>query len=218
MQAFSPASLTLALAISASLAACGSAQAPVGRAGAGGVGGSEADAADGGGKVGSSGSAGTSGASDAALDDAAEELDASDAGDQDASSIAPQHLPAYPDPVTPSENLHSPEKALLGKILFWEEQLSSDDSVACGTCHRAAAGGSDPRAPSADSRHPGADGMLGTADDPHGAQGIRRCEIVGGQLRRKPDATFGDRVQVTRRKPPSYLDAMFAPDLFWDGR
>ena len=24
--------------------------------------------------------------------------------------------------------------------------------------------------------------------------------------------------QVTRRKPPSYLDAMFGADLFWDGR
>jgi cytochrome c peroxidase len=32
------------------------------------------------------------------------------------------------------------------------------------------------------------------------------------------DSVFGMQPQVTRRKPPSYLDAMFAPSIFWDGR
>jgi cytochrome c peroxidase len=116
----------------------------------------------------------------------------------------------------PAENAYSYEKAILGKILFWEEQLSSDDTVACGSCHHPSAGGSDPRAATA--RHPGADGVLNTDDDPHGALGIARCDDSSGTVVRKADAVFGMNVQVTRRKPPSYLDAMFAQALFWDGR
>ena len=36
-------------------------------------------------------------------------------------------------------------KASLGKALFWDEQLSSTGTVACGTCHIPAYGGTDPR-------------------------------------------------------------------------
>ena len=61
-------------------------------------------------------------------------------------------------------------KRVLGKILFWEEQLSSDDTVACGTCHIPAAGGADPRL----SANPGPDGLFGTADDTIGSAGIVR--------------------------------------------
>ena len=50
---------------------------------------------------------------------------------------------AYPKVKFTAENPFSPEKALLGKALFWDEQLSSDNTMACGTCHRPAAGGSD---------------------------------------------------------------------------
>jgi cytochrome c peroxidase len=35
--------------------------------------------------------------------------------------------------------------AALGKILFWDEQLSSDNTMACGTCHPPRAGGTDER-------------------------------------------------------------------------
>src|SRR6185503_15239054 len=64
---------------------------------------------------------------------------------------------AYPAVKAPVENPPTPEKAILGKILFWDEQLSSDDTVACGTCHRAGSGGSDPRSNQLSSRHPGPD-------------------------------------------------------------
>ena len=37
-------------------------------------------------------------------------------------------------------------------------------------------------------------------------------------LKPKQDAIYGLKSQVTTRKPPSYLDAMFFPTLFWDGR
>jgi cytochrome c peroxidase len=54
-----------------------------------------------------------------------------------------------PVPV-PAENPITEPKRVLGKVLFWDEQLSSDDTVACGTCHLPAHGGSDPRT----GRHP----------------------------------------------------------------
>jgi cytochrome c peroxidase len=90
--------------------------------------------------------------------------------------------------------------------------------MACGTCHRPGAGGSDPRASQASAIHPGQDGLFGTEDDRRGAQGIKRCTDTAGVISYKADATFGLNVQVTSRKPPTYLDAMFAADLFWDGR
>ncbi len=72
-----------------------------------------------------------------------------------------QDRPLGPVPVPP-ENPITEAKRVLGKILFFDEQLSSDDSVACGTCHVMSVGGADPRrAPAA-----GADGLLGTADEP----------------------------------------------------
>jgi cytochrome c peroxidase len=125
-------------------------------------------------------------------------------------------FPPYPEVSFPQENPFSLEKAILGKILFWDEQMSSDNTVACGTCHRAGSGGTDPRGASPASRHPGA--TADPQDDIHGAQGIKRCTIAGNVVTYKADAVFGLNVQVTSRRPPSYLDAMFAPDIFWDGR
>ncbi len=130
---------------------------------------------------------------------------------EDTSVIFPRPGVPYPP-----ENLHTTEKAVLGKILFWEQQLSADDTVACGSCHQGSAGGSDTRAGLA--LHPGADGIDETGDDVHGSLGIRRCEMIAGVPVAKDDEIFGDRVQVTDRKTPSFLDAMFAPSLFWDGR
>lgn len=122
---------------------------------------------------------------------------------------------AYPVVRYPAENPDDDRKALLGKILFWDEQLSTDDTVACGTCHRGAAGGSDPRSATADARLPGLDGMLEpvpgpTSDDIRGALGIAACDAQG----RRMNAAL----QVTQRKPPTNLDAMFTGDTFWDGR
>jgi cytochrome c peroxidase len=145
---------------------------------------------------------------------------ASGAPDDAATPDASPAFPPYPAVPYPAENPNTPAKAILGKILFWEEQLSSDDTVACGTCHRSVAGGSDPRASTSESRHPGPDAIRGTPDDIHGSLGIARCKIEGdgGTLTYIEDAVFGLDRQVTRRKAPTYLDAMFAQDTFWDGR
>jgi cytochrome c peroxidase len=118
--------------------------------------------------------------------------------------------PPYPPTPYPAENPDSDDKALLGKILFWDEQLGGDGTVACGTCHRPNAGGSDPRSSTPAAALPGPDNDLGTADDVHGSLGVVRCNPQGVHT--------GTSVQVTGRKAPSYLDAMFSPRLFWDGR
>lgn len=117
-----------------------------------------------------------------------------------------------PPPPVPAGNPLTAAKALLGKALFWDEQLSSSRTVACGTCHIFAHGGSDPRAAAP---HPGPDGQPGTADDIHGSPGVVRHDTQGHFVR---DAIFGIRPQVTARKAPSPINAAYATELFWDGR
>ncbi|HEX2874515.1 MAG TPA: cytochrome c peroxidase [Polyangiaceae bacterium] len=120
----------------------------------------------------------------------------------------------YPDSFYPPENPYSPEKTLLGKILFWEEQLSSRDTHACGTCHQPGAGGSDPRAASS-LLGAGPNGVFGDDDDARGSGGVVRCDSAGAA---KADPVYGLNVQLTPRKTPSSLDAWFFDELFWDGR
>src|SRR5262249_22701634 len=102
-------------------------------------------------------------------------------------------------------------KRVLGKMLFWDEQLSSDNTVACGTCHRPGAGGSDPRV----ARHPGVDGVFMTPDDIIGSPGIARADSFGNPV---ADPLFGFDVPVTRRAAPTWLLAPWSRELFWDGR
>lgn len=111
----------------------------------------------------------------------------------------------------PEENPITEAKRVLGKILFWDEQLSSDDKVACGTCHKPAAGGADNRL----ALNPGFDRIFGTADDITGSPGIQALDADGNPLN---DPLFGHTPQVTGRATPSFLTAMFADRLFWDGR
>jgi cytochrome c peroxidase len=112
----------------------------------------------------------------------------------------------------PAQNPSTPPKVVLGKILFWEEQLSSDDSVACGTCHLPEFGGGDGRL---GGLHPGFDGVFGTADDVAGSGGIVR-QAINGDF--KPHGAFGLRRQATGRSSPTNLGAAHFTELFWDGR
>lgn len=123
-----------------------------------------------------------------------------------ATSPVAAELPPVP---VPAENPITEEKRVLGKILFWDEQLSSDDSIACGTCHRPASGGADPRA----GYHPGA--LPGTIDDVAGSPGISRMNDAGQPVQ---DPIFGTEPQVTARIAPSVFGALWAESLFWDGR
>ena len=78
---------------------------------------------------------------------------------------------------------------MLGKFLFWEEQLSANNAVACGTCHAFSAGGVDVR----DGVNPGLDGLYGTADDIHGSQGVPVRDAAG----RLVASEYGLEAQVT---------------------
>ncbi len=125
-----------------------------------------------------------------------------------ATSLSAQGLP--PQPVPP-ENPITPAKATLGKLLFWDEQMSSNNRVACGTCHTFAAGGGDLRRVV----NPGNDGVLPSPDDIFGSPGVVRSDASNDYL---PDAKFGLQTQVTRRAAPGMMLAAWFPDLFWDGR
>ena len=114
-------------------------------------------------------------------------------------------------PSDPPENPLTPEKAVLGKVLFWDEQLSSDNTVACGSCHRPAAGGADVRIV----RLAGPDGLLNTNDDVFGSPGVIRSDA---QNLYEPDPVHGFLPQVTGRNSPSFLMASYNTELFWDGR
>lgn len=114
-------------------------------------------------------------------------------------------------PTTPAENPITEEKRILGKILFWEEQLSSSNNVACGTCHRAEAGGGDPRG----ALNPGFNGIYGGPDDVFGSLGVR---YSGPANDFQPEPTFGLNPQVTARTSPSVFTAAYHQELFWDGR
>jgi hypothetical protein len=116
-----------------------------------------------------------------------------------------------PPPPQPSENPITEAKRVLGKILFWEEQLSSNSAVACGSCHSPANGGGDPRV----GVNPGFDELALTADDVVGSPGVPRTDSNGVPV---DDPLFGFEVQVTGRSANTTIGAAYAPELFHDGR
>lgn len=115
-------------------------------------------------------------------------------------------------PPVPTANPITEPKRVLGKILFWDEQLSSDNTVACGTCHVPTSGGGDPRTTS---RHPGPDGIFGNADDRRGSFGIIHST---SDSQYEPEETFFLQRQVTRRATNTMIMAAYQQFLFWDGR
>ncbi len=120
-------------------------------------------------------------------------------------------------PTAPAGNPVTATKAALGKALFWDEQLSSTRTVACGTCHLAIKGGSDPRslASNTNARHPGADNIFGTADDIQGSPGVPLAQANGSYT---ATTAFGLREQVTKRRSMPHINAGYPNALFWDGR
>ncbi len=142
-------------------------------------------------------------------------LSASDSGVR-ANGVINGNPPLNPPPAPPG-NPVTAAKAYLGKTLFWDEQLSSTRTVACGTCHFAANGGSDSRAiiGSTRARNPGADGVFNTADDVFASPGVISNNADGTY---SLSSVYGFHEQVTGRKSRSYIDAGFSNSLFWDGR
>lgn len=129
-----------------------------------------------------------------------------------ASAAVAQGLPPLP---VPAGNPITPNKALLGKALFFEEQVSATHTVACATCHDLArGGGSDHRAAGAGSVHPGPDAVFGTRDDIVGSRGVPGKEADG----RYRATAFGLADQVTGRRSMPVINAAYAQSAFWDGR
>lgn len=126
--------------------------------------------------------------------------------------------PLNPPPPPPLGNPITATKIYLGKALFWDEQLSSTRTVACGTCHHANTGGADPRSvPLATlSFNPGPDGISGSPDDIRGSAGVPNTNPDGSYV---SVANYGLNAQVTGRKTVSHINAAYSPNvLFWDGR
>jgi cytochrome c peroxidase len=126
----------------------------------------------------------------------------------------PPPLQPLAAPVAPAGNPITTDKTQLGKALFWDEQLSSTRTVACGTCHQPVAGGSDPRS-TPTTLHPGPNGTFGNADDIVGSPGVIATNAAG--LQQLADF-FGIAQQVTGRYSPSAINSAYPPELFWDGR
>lgn len=117
-------------------------------------------------------------------------------------------LPPVP---VPPQNPISEAKRVLGKILFWDEQLSFDNTVACGSCHQPRFGGTDGR----HAVNPGHDGVLGTTDDVFASAGVVHRNSRGVAVK---DPVFGYGPQVGGRAAPSNFGGLWADSLFWDGR
>jgi cytochrome c peroxidase len=120
--------------------------------------------------------------------------------------------PLNPPPPAPVGNNLTAAKAYLGKVLFWDEQMSATRTVSCGTCHHSGSGGTDPRSLVT---NPGPDGVLANADDIHGSAGVPSNNADGRYVN---VATYGINDQVTGRRTVAYVNAAYAPVLFWDGR
>lgn len=111
----------------------------------------------------------------------------------------------------PTENAPSEDKRVLGKILFFEEQLSADNSVACATCHVMSRGGTDPRR----RRNPGRNGTFGDDGDVFGSPGVA-ARAADGKV--DTQSAFGLAPQVTSRTAPSPFASNYAKSILWDGR
>ena len=125
-------------------------------------------------------------------------------GDTRGASLLP------PVPI-PNNNPITEDKRVLGKILFFDEQLSSDNTVSCATCHQSAAAGADPRI----ARNPGRDGIANTPDDILGSPGVLFQDEHADY---RADPVFAFNPQITARAANPVINAAYHSELFWDGR
>lgn len=143
-------------------------------------------------------------------------LSSSDVGTRSNTTQQGPVAPLGPPPV-PAGNPITASKVYLGKALFWDEQMSSTRTVACGTCHTARGGGDDLRAftsPST-STNPGIDQLFGGGDDIIASKGVPSNNFDGTYL---SSPAYGLNEQVTGRSSMSFLNAGYPNLLFWDGR
>ena len=107
------------------------------------------------------------------------------------------------DDYFPQIGSESHKKYLLGKALFWDEQLSSDNTMACGTCHFPEAAGIDPR------------GSFLASNKGFGSLGVLPQNALNQYVMGTPTS---QQENVTGVIAPTMLGAAFAERLFWDVR
>ncbi len=107
------------------------------------------------------------------------------------------------------------KQVALGKALFWDEQLSSDSTVACGTCHAMKAGGTDGREGAfGQNQKFGSPGMF-----PQDGLEEYRQEALNTPLSTSPPARPVNRMKrVTEFTAPTMINAVFFNQLFWQHR
>jgi cytochrome c peroxidase len=127
-------------------------------------------------------------------------------------ALAQQPPPGLGPAPVPAANPITEEKRVLGKILFWDEQLSGNNTVACGTCHSMGRAGTETRLAGI---NPGPDTAFGNADDIRASFGVVHADVLGNPV---VDPVFGLNRQVTRRAANAAVMAAYSPELFWDGR
>ncbi len=118
-------------------------------------------------------------------------------------------IPPVPPVLFPLENPLTEAKRVLGKALFFEEQLSSSNTMSCATCHLPGVGGGDPRFGVDTGQFPG------PGDDVLGSPGMVTTDGNGDFAFH---SMFGLDPQVTGRNAQTTIMAQFSPLGFWDGR
>ena len=122
---------------------------------------------------------------------------------------APDGNPFVRSTATAAEIAQRDMVSQLGKSLFWDEQVSVDNTMACGTCHLPRAGGTDNR-PGAVAPNGafGAFGMVPQAISPFGTIDYGFLAPASAQIDRS----------VTPVTPPTMIGAYVFHRLFWDER
>lgn len=122
---------------------------------------------------------------------------------------APDGNPYPRSTASPADIAQRDMIAQLGKALFWDEQVSIDNTMACGTCH--------------EPKYGGTDGRLG-AVNPNGNFGafgvIPQAISIAGTVDYgflSPPSPQIDR-SVTPVTPPTMIGAYVFNQLFWDMR
>lgn len=99
--------------------------------------------------------------------------------------------------------------AQLGKSVFWDEQVSSDNTMSCGTCHMPSAGGTDNRLGAVNGNgNFGAFGVIPQAVSVFGTVDYGFLAPPSPQIDRS----------VTPLAPPTMIGAYMFDRLFWDER
>lgn len=171
-------------------------------------------------------------------------------------TLAAQVVPPPPAPViilpAPLANVATPRPLLtgivrneaalrvLGKALFWDQQLGGDGAVACATCHYHAGADHRPRNQANAGANALFDRLRGPgqtqtadlfpfgdrvnhpyADDKYSSQGTRQANFLAVNPTGNPVDQSGTIVghrQTTGRNAPSVINAVFNFRNFWDGR